>query len=82
MLEALAANTHLQELDCCEIDMNDEFTRDVFLPAVRANRSLRALYASEARWDHEIHDEDDELPNRTALREAEELVAARARRAR
>ena len=50
LLDALALNTHLRELNCSDVGMSEVFARDVFLPAVRANTSLRTLKAS-APWD-------------------------------
>jgi hypothetical protein len=48
LLEALPANTHLRELDIRMNDpMSEAFAADVLLPAVRANRSLRTLRASD-----------------------------------
>jgi hypothetical protein len=43
LFEALPANSHLQELDCSYNEMSEAFARDVLLPAVRANTSLRTL---------------------------------------
>jgi len=42
LIEALPHNTHLCVLDCSG-DLSDAFDRDVVLPAVRANTSLRKL---------------------------------------
>jgi Ran GTPase-activating protein (RanGAP) involved in mRNA processing and transport len=47
LLDALAANTHLRMLHCEDNDMSDACARDTFLPAIRANSSLRELLASE-----------------------------------
>ncbi len=47
LLEALPRNTHLQKLDCSENVMSQPFLRDVLLPAVRANVSLRELATHE-----------------------------------
>ena len=52
--------------------MSEDFARERFLPAVRANTSLRKLRASEW-WGDE---EDGEAP--PEVLEAEALVAARA----
>ena len=71
LLDALAHNTHLRVLDCCNTGMSEAFARDVFLPAVRANTSLRTLRASDL-WGGE---EDGAAP--PAVLEAEALVAAR-----
>lgn len=40
---ALPANTHLRSLDIAHNRLGDGFARDVLLPAVRANASLRSL---------------------------------------
>ena len=72
LFDALPHNTHLRQLDCSNNEMSDEFARFRFLPAVRANTSLRKLIASEL-WDNE---EDGDAP--PEVLEAEELVAARA----
>jgi hypothetical protein len=45
LFEALPANTHLRNLDVSHNDMSEAFTRDVLLPAVRANASLTLLCA-------------------------------------
>jgi hypothetical protein len=45
LLEALPANTHLRILDVSNNGMSAAFARDVLLPAVRANTSLRMLHA-------------------------------------
>jgi hypothetical protein len=45
LFQALQHNTHLLELDCSHNDISDAFARDVLLPAVRANTSLRKLGA-------------------------------------
>ena len=50
VLDALAQNTHLRVLDCCDTGMSVDFACDVFLPAVRVNTGLRTLKAS-AYWD-------------------------------
>ena len=47
VLDALARNTHLRELDCHNVGMSDQFAQDIFLPAMRANTGLRKLAASE-----------------------------------
>jgi hypothetical protein len=46
LLDALAANTHLLALDISDNAMSAAFARDTFLPAIRANSSLRELAAS------------------------------------
>jgi hypothetical protein len=63
LLEALPANAHLRVLDCSRNDISDAFARDVLLPAVRANTSLRRLHAG---------------PNRLREREAEDIMGSRA----
>jgi hypothetical protein len=47
VLDALPANTHLRVLHCSDNDISAAFVRDAFLPAIRANGSLRELVASE-----------------------------------
>ena len=71
LLDALAHSTHLRLLDCCNTGMSEAFARDVFLPAVRANTSLRTLEAS--KWWNNWP--DGVAP--PAVLEAEALVAAR-----
>ena len=71
LLDALEHHTHLLELDCSNTGMSDEFVRERFLPAVRANTSLRKLVASR-RWGGVEH---GQLP--PEVLEAEALVAAR-----
>ena len=72
LLDALEHNTHLQEFDCCNTGMSEAFARGRFLPAIRANTSLRKLTASKS-WGG---DEDGQAP--PEVLEAEALVAARA----
>jgi hypothetical protein len=67
LFAALPRNTHLRTLDVAHNGMSEAFTRDVLLPAVRANASLRRLVA----W-MPAHDEDNAF-----AREAQALVAAR-----
>jgi hypothetical protein len=43
VVEALRHNTHLTKLNCIGNELSDAFARDVLLPAVRANTSLREL---------------------------------------
>jgi hypothetical protein len=43
LFQSLPANTHLRELDCSRNFMSEACARDVLLPAVRANESLRVL---------------------------------------
>jgi hypothetical protein len=62
LIEALPANAHLRELDISYNGMSEAFARDVLLPAVRANTSLRTLRV------------DIEIPGAVA---AMALVAAR-----
>jgi hypothetical protein len=71
LLSALANTRHLRTLDCINTGMSEEFARDVFLPAIRANTSLRELTAS-AWWGG---DANGVAP--PAVLEAEALVAAR-----
>jgi hypothetical protein len=63
MFEALPHNTHLCTLTCYGNEMSEAFARDVMLPSVRANTSLRSL--------------DVGLPESASAREAEALVAQR-----
>ena len=72
LFDALPHNTHLRHLECYCTGMTADFARDRFLPAVRANTSLRKLIASPW-WDNEEH---GEAP--PEVLEAEALVAARA----
>ena len=46
LFDALPRNNHLRKLSCRSTGMSEAFARDVVLPAVRANTSLRTLYAS------------------------------------
>jgi hypothetical protein len=71
LLDALAANTHLHTLYCSNNAMSPAFARDTFLPAIRANGSLRELVASEW-WGGE---EDGVAPEEVL--QAEALVQAR-----
>ena len=72
LLQALARNTHLRELDCCDVGiMSEQFAQGVFLPAVRANTGLRKLAASEYYGDWVG------MRAPAAVLEAEALVAAR-----
>jgi hypothetical protein len=41
LFEALPRSTHLRTLDCYHNDATEACTRDVLLPLVRANTSLR-----------------------------------------
>jgi hypothetical protein len=66
LFEALPGNSHLRQLKCSGNGITDEFARDVLLPAVRANTSLRTLVT------HEIYEQPLD-----AAREAEALVKSR-----
>jgi hypothetical protein len=72
LLDALASNTHLRTLHCENNAMSPAFARDAFLPAIRANGSLRELVASE--WWGGVH--GGVAP--TEVLQAEGLVKARA----
>jgi hypothetical protein len=72
LVDALPRNTHLRLLHCKDNPMSDAFARDTFLPAIRANTSLRVLSASEW-WGG---DEDRIVPDEVL--QAEALVKARA----
>ena len=72
IMEALPHNTHLRDLNCNNCHMSHDFAREHFLPAVRANTSLRYLKAAE--WWGNI--EDGVAP--PEVLEAEALMAARA----
>ena len=71
LFNALPRNTHLGMLDCGNTSMSADFAHTCFLPAVRANTSLRKLVASPWWGDHE----DGVAP--PEVLEAEALVAAR-----
>jgi hypothetical protein len=45
LFQALPANTHLRVLTCHTNYVSDAFAADALLPAVRANKGLRRLYA-------------------------------------
>ena len=47
LVDALPRNTRLRTLNCLANFMTEAFARDRLLPAVRANTSLRVLYAAE-----------------------------------
>ena len=47
LVDALPRNTHLRLLGCAETDMSNTFVHDRFLPAIRANTSLRELVARQ-----------------------------------
>ena len=72
LMDALPQNTHLRKMSSGDAGMSAEFARDRFLPAIRANTSLRTLIAGGNDTD------DDPHPARAVLLEAEALVAARA----
>ncbi len=72
LTDALPLNTHLQALYCLGAGMSEAFARDRFLPAIRANTSLRKLEADPAAAGAPVD------PTRGVLRQAEELVEARA----
>jgi hypothetical protein len=67
LVDALAANTYLRELDCAVNDMSDAFAFHRLLPAVGANTSLRCLKL--------LRDDGEPSPG---LRFIERMVAARA----
>jgi hypothetical protein len=50
LFEALPANTHLRALGCAGNHMSEAFVRDVVLPAVRANASLRNMSRLSLAW--------------------------------
>ena len=68
IVEALALNRHLADLDVCGNGISEAFARERLLPAVRANTGLRELKVND--------DLDDEVV--PAAAEAEELVRRRA----
>ncbi len=53
LFDALPANTHLTSLDCRSNTLTEGFARDVLLPAVRANTSLR-VFEGEGVWACEV----------------------------
>jgi hypothetical protein len=63
LFEAVAGNRMLRMLNYADRDISRECARDIILPAVRANASLRELQFSR--------------PDIPDLTEAEQLVAAR-----
>ena len=73
LFDALSRNNHLRELECVMTGMSAAFARDVVLPTVRANTSLRKLVVSE-QWLDEGGNGVEAPPE---LLEAEALVAAR-----
>jgi hypothetical protein len=64
---ALAHNTHLRVFTCCRNNISAACARDVLLPAVRANASLRTLIAVN----------DAAAPQAASIEEAMAHVAAR-----
>jgi hypothetical protein len=54
LFQALPANTHLLALSCFGNGITEAFARDVLLPAVRANTSLRTLHV----WPHDAISEE------------------------
>ena len=72
LMDALPQNTHLRVLHCELTDMSAEFARDRFVPAIRANASLRMLNASEG-----LVPGIQGYNARPVLLEAEALVKAR-----
>ena len=71
LFAALPHNNHLRVLHCYGPGVSEAFARDILLPAVRANASLRKLFASP--W--QIGSRGAQPP--VQVREAEALVAAR-----
>ena len=74
LLDALPHNTHLSRLSFWATGMSAAFARQVVLPDVRTNTSLRNLEAS-AFWEDEPDGRKAKAP--PELIEAEALVAAR-----
>ena len=68
LLEALPGNAHLHVLKCSSNYMSAAFARDVLLPAMRANTSLRSLYAHGFDYTMEL----------SGQQSADALVAERA----
>ena len=75
LMEALPHNTHLRALDCYNTGMSDDFARIRFLPAVRANTSLRDLSVTTVSigWDENANNRQS-----AEVLEAQALVSARA----
>ncbi len=69
LVDALPRNMHLRTLHCDGNDISEAFARDVLLPAVQANVSLRVL---------ELIADDDENEHPAILHELQDMVAARA----
>jgi hypothetical protein len=74
LLDVLPRNTHLRKLRCLGSGMSAAFARDTFLPAIRANTSLRQLLAAQQDGDEYDEYEDVIAP----LHQAEALVKTRA----
>jgi len=72
LFAAVAQSTRLRELDCSYYQMSAEFARDVMLPAIRRNASLRCLRDVESQRPEYITDELSEN-----CEAAEALVAER-----
>jgi hypothetical protein len=64
IVEALARNRHLRELDIRYNGVSEAFAREQLLPAVRANRTLRALRCARHRGDGVAAGEAEELVRR------------------
>ncbi len=71
LFEALPGNAHLRELDCSDNNVSTACVRDVLLPAVRANASLRALRLAAGAQSATAEE---------PAREAEALLARRSAR--
>lgn len=71
LFEALPHNTHLRVLNCSYNIMSDVFARDLLMPAVRANTSLRKLQAGD------VHHRTNPDHSRSIV-EAQNLVNNRA----
>jgi hypothetical protein len=67
LFDMLPHNTHLRTLHVAGNDMSEAFARDVLLPALRANDSLRELVAYEPEYER----------GNAFMNEAQALVAAR-----
>jgi hypothetical protein len=76
LLSALPANTHLRALDVTRNHMSQAFTRDVLLPAVRANTSVRRLVAYDALGDPQHNAFTREAVALTQARSAAAAAAA------
>jgi hypothetical protein len=88
LVDALAANTHLQELTCSGNGVSDAFALERLRPALLANTSLQRLkLAEDDEDDEEDEDEEEEEEEKEdeeddvdvpVLRQLEALVAERA----